>query len=284
MNYYERHLGDYAKDTLHLSMLEHGAYTLLMDRYYSTEHGIPAEQVYRVALARSKDEKAAVDTILAEFFTINDGVFIKGRIEEEIEKYLSGEPEREVKKANEKNRLSKHREERATLFKCLTDAGQHAQWNIGMPELRVLVQRLGNEPATAHQLPATAPATAPATPATATQTPDPDSNIKPINQSTTARDPKKFQMHIGWQPSGHVAGLAKQSGAPLVDSDLPEFVAHWLTQPITHRTQAEWDKALLQSAKHRELRAKSPLLAKEKPARTPEDFSKKDYGTEIRPL
>ncbi len=25
MNYYERHLGDYAKDTAHLSMLEHGA-------------------------------------------------------------------------------------------------------------------------------------------------------------------------------------------------------------------------------------------------------------------
>ncbi len=84
MNYYERHLGDYAKDTLHLSMLEHGAYTLLMDRYYSTEHGIPADQVYRVALARSKDEKAAVDTILNEFFTLNEGVFTKGRIEEEI--------------------------------------------------------------------------------------------------------------------------------------------------------------------------------------------------------
>ncbi len=30
MNYYERHLGDYAKDTAHLTMIEHGAYTLLL--------------------------------------------------------------------------------------------------------------------------------------------------------------------------------------------------------------------------------------------------------------
>ena len=44
MNYYERHLGDYARDTGHLSMLEHGAYTLLMDRSSASEQGIPADQ------------------------------------------------------------------------------------------------------------------------------------------------------------------------------------------------------------------------------------------------
>lgn len=27
MNYYERHLGDYARDTGHLSIMEHGVYT-----------------------------------------------------------------------------------------------------------------------------------------------------------------------------------------------------------------------------------------------------------------
>jgi len=86
LNYYERHLGDYAKDTAHLSMLEHGAYSLLMDRYYATEQGIPADQAHRVARARTKEEKAAVDAVLAEFFTLNDGVWTKNRIEEEIAK------------------------------------------------------------------------------------------------------------------------------------------------------------------------------------------------------
>lgn len=86
MNYYERHLGDYAKDTAHLSMLEHGAYNLLLDRYYGTEAGIPADQVYRVARARTKDERAAVDAVLGEFFELKDGAWTKGRCDEEIEK------------------------------------------------------------------------------------------------------------------------------------------------------------------------------------------------------
>jgi len=86
MNYYERHLGDYARDTGHLSMLEHGAYTLLMDRYYVCESGIPEEQAHRLAHARSKEEKLAVDAVLKEFFKLKDGVWVKGRIEEEIAK------------------------------------------------------------------------------------------------------------------------------------------------------------------------------------------------------
>ena len=40
MNYYERHLGDYARDTAHLSMMEHGAYGLLLAarRHHLTPH------------------------------------------------------------------------------------------------------------------------------------------------------------------------------------------------------------------------------------------------------
>lgn len=86
MNYYEHHLGDYAKDTAHLTMLEHGAYRLLLDRYYGTEQGIPADQAHRVARARTREEKAAVDAVLDEFFTLRDGVWINQRAEEEIEK------------------------------------------------------------------------------------------------------------------------------------------------------------------------------------------------------
>lgn len=86
INYYEHHLGDYAKDTVHLSMIEHGAYRLLLDRYYGTEAGIPADQVHRFARARTKEEKDAVDVVLAEFFRLVDGVWINHRAEIEIEK------------------------------------------------------------------------------------------------------------------------------------------------------------------------------------------------------
>jgi uncharacterized protein YdaU (DUF1376 family) len=84
MNYYERHLGDYARDTAHLSMMEHGAYNLLLDRYYATEQGIPADQVHRLARARTREERAAVDAVLQEFFTLQEGVWINKRATQEI--------------------------------------------------------------------------------------------------------------------------------------------------------------------------------------------------------
>lgn len=79
-------------------------------------------------------------------------------------------------------------------------------------------------------------------------------------------------MHADWQPTEHVAGLARQSGAPLIESDLPEFIAYWLTQPDTKRTQAEWDKALQQSAKHRKLRADAEPPARQPSAAKPAKF------------
>lgn len=86
MNYYERHLGDYAKDTGHLSLLEHGVYTLLLDRYYATESGIPEDQAHRLARARTPEERAAVDAVLSDFFILKDGVWINRRVAEELEK------------------------------------------------------------------------------------------------------------------------------------------------------------------------------------------------------
>lgn len=68
MNYYKRHLGDYAKDTRHLSLAEHGAFTLLLDYYYATEKPIPDDRCERIANAYAESERQAVRTILKEFF------------------------------------------------------------------------------------------------------------------------------------------------------------------------------------------------------------------------
>lgn len=87
MNYYERHLGDYARDTGHLTMTEHGAYTLLLDRYYATEAPIPEALVYRVTHARTGGEKAAVDRVLEEFFTLSDGHWFSNRASQTIKKF-----------------------------------------------------------------------------------------------------------------------------------------------------------------------------------------------------
>ncbi len=86
MNYYERHIGDYLKDTAHLSLLEHGVYTRLLDVYYTREGALPSKDVMRLIGARSKDEKAAVQSVLAEFFVMEEhGDWVQPRCEREIE-------------------------------------------------------------------------------------------------------------------------------------------------------------------------------------------------------
>ena len=84
MNYYKRHLGDYAKKAGHLTPLEHGVYNLIMDAYYDREQPPTKAEAYRWARARCDDEKAAVDAVLAEFFTEHDGKYTQSRIEDEI--------------------------------------------------------------------------------------------------------------------------------------------------------------------------------------------------------
>jgi uncharacterized protein YdaU (DUF1376 family) len=70
MNYYEHHLGDYLRDTAHLSMLEDGAYRRLLDAYYIKEKPLPLadRDVFRVARAHTGPEREAVQIVLQEFF------------------------------------------------------------------------------------------------------------------------------------------------------------------------------------------------------------------------
>lgn len=86
MNYYERHLGDWSKDTAGLSMLEEGAYNRLIDAYYAQEHGIEHDRRYLVARAMSPAERKAVDAVLLRYFRREGVRWVKGRVEEEIAK------------------------------------------------------------------------------------------------------------------------------------------------------------------------------------------------------
>lgn len=89
MNYYERHIGDYLKDTSHLSLLEHGVYCRLMDVYYTREAGLPQQDVARLVGARSREEKAALESVLREFFTLDEGsgCYVQERCEREIARF-----------------------------------------------------------------------------------------------------------------------------------------------------------------------------------------------------
>ena len=71
MNHYPFHVGDYAKETRHLTVAEDLAYRRILDLYYSDEvapEGTPKEIARRVAMVEHAD---CVEQVLNEFFVRN---------------------------------------------------------------------------------------------------------------------------------------------------------------------------------------------------------------------
>lgn len=103
MNWYKRYMGDYAKDTAGLKMIEHGAYGLLLDHYYSKESPLPADmqEIYRIARAFERWEQNAVDRVLEKFFYLTASGYKQKRTEAELSKY---EKAAEASRANGKAR------------------------------------------------------------------------------------------------------------------------------------------------------------------------------------
>lgn len=143
MNYYEHHLGDYMRDAGHLSMLEDGAYRRLIDTYYGREKPLPLDvrECCKLARANSKQERDAVAYVLREFFVKTDEGYRQKRCDEEIERYLDNEPDREAKRSNERDRQRRTRERRRELFDLLRSNGVVPAYDTPMQELVTLASR-----------------------------------------------------------------------------------------------------------------------------------------------
>ena len=90
MHHYPRHVGDYRKDTPHLSQAQHGAFTLLLDWYYASEKPLPndLDLLCRIAAALKTDERKNIETVLGYFFTLEpDNCWHQKRCDKEIAVY-----------------------------------------------------------------------------------------------------------------------------------------------------------------------------------------------------
>jgi uncharacterized protein YdaU (DUF1376 family) len=88
MHYYKRNLGDYAKKAGRLTMLQHGAYTLLIDSCYDREIFPTLEQALEWTWASTEAEVEAVKFVLNRFFVLDiQGTYIQDRILEELLQY-----------------------------------------------------------------------------------------------------------------------------------------------------------------------------------------------------
>lgn len=89
MNYYRKYPGDYAGDTQHLTLMEHGAYNKLMDYCYGKDTiSIPKtdDLRYRICGARTRHEKEAVRNVVREFFPDGVNNRIQRQLPEELER------------------------------------------------------------------------------------------------------------------------------------------------------------------------------------------------------
>ena len=89
MHYYSKNIGDYRRDTMSLSLLEHGVYMTLIDHYTLNEEPISLDHldVCWTIGARTDNEKTAVCLILSKFFIKTDEGYRHKRCDEEIAKY-----------------------------------------------------------------------------------------------------------------------------------------------------------------------------------------------------
>lgn len=87
MNFFKLYIGDYQRDTAHLSITEHGAYMLMLQHYYATEKPLPiGKALHRMLRAQDKAEREAIDSIAAQFWTTTDAGLVNARADDEITK------------------------------------------------------------------------------------------------------------------------------------------------------------------------------------------------------
>lgn len=118
MHYYKRNIGDYAKKAGRLSMLEHGAYTLLLDSCYDRERFPTVDEAIDWTWARTDEEIAAVKFVLSKFFEKDGDIYVQPRIKEEIDAYKErAEKNAQIAKERESLRKGKARSVHETCTK-----------------------------------------------------------------------------------------------------------------------------------------------------------------------
>ena len=86
--WYSRYPRDFRAKTLHLNLMERGAYDALIDHYFELGAPPPNDPIalYRIAGAYAKAEQEAVDRVVKEFFFDGNGLLCNARCDEELEK------------------------------------------------------------------------------------------------------------------------------------------------------------------------------------------------------
>jgi uncharacterized protein YdaU (DUF1376 family) len=227
VNYYDHHIGDYDQATAHLTACEDGIYSRLIRWYYASEAPLPLDikLIQRRVRAHSKDERAAVEAVLSEFFEAREDGYHQHRCDEGIAAFKD---KQRKAKASADARWS-HRQ-----TQCEGNA------NASPDAMRTHSERNANG---MHR----APVPSSHTPDTKHQEENPPASRVPPTASpraTPAKQPKGNRLPDDWQlprPWGDWALAEYPQWTPdKVRIEAAKFADHWRAATGKAATKADW--------------------------------------------
>lgn len=141
MNFFKLYIGDYQRDTAHLTMAEHGAFLLMLQHYYATEKPLPVGRaLHRILRAETDEERNAIDSVAAQFWTLTDDGLINARADEEIGKARE--------QADTNRRIARAREEKRRVERTEHEACSNREPNHSHSHIPTSLRSVGRARAT----------------------------------------------------------------------------------------------------------------------------------------
>jgi uncharacterized protein YdaU (DUF1376 family) len=213
LNYYEHHIGDYDQATAHLSAVEDGIYSRLIRWYMASEQALPSDvaAILRRVRAHTRDEKAAVKTVLAEFFQLHEDGYHQHRCDEEVERF---------KGKQAKARASA--DARWGAMRSASERNANASLNDDAPDMRTHSSSNANG---MHRAPVPTH-----------QSPDTNTSEPKVPRSRGSR------LQPDWEPGEGGIAFAQQQGLAngKAHAELAKFRDYWCAQPGQKGVKTDW--------------------------------------------
>mgnify|MGYP001145268768 CR=1 FL=1 len=166
MNFYPHHIGDFDKATRHLTRVERSVYRDAIEIYYDTETALTSDlsKLGKRLICRSDEEKAALKSVLDEFFELTEEGYFHTRCDSELSKYrentsakskagkASAEARRKKAEEREKKRRGVNKQESTGVEQVLDTVATEAQQNPTNQEPRTInqepIKKKGGKPPT----------------------------------------------------------------------------------------------------------------------------------------
>jgi len=139
VNFFKLYIGDYQRDTAHLSIAEHGAYMLMLQHYYATEKPLPSgKALHRMLRAQDKTEREAIDNVAAQFWLSTEDGLVNDRADVEITKAAAqADTNARIAREREDRRKASRKPDEQGTNRATNDQPNHSQTpDTSSPSLR----------------------------------------------------------------------------------------------------------------------------------------------------